>query len=158
MKETAQRLRTRLDLCKKLPHIIGCADIRRHDAHFYTALLQVLNKLAGLRTGSAAPAREQKMAPTPLRQPPSQHFAISAESAGNEIASVRLYLEPRAGKLAAPRNQMSRERDGNFADMFSARHETKRGIDARRGKRSIRQRPQRALFHQFGNLLQNLAH
>src|SRR6202040_889636 len=44
MKETAQRLRTRLDLCKKPPHVIRRADIRRHDPHFHTALLQVLNK------------------------------------------------------------------------------------------------------------------
>ena len=84
MKETAQRLCTGLDLRKEPPHIIGRADIRRHDAHFHTALLQVLNKLAGLRTRSAAPAREHKMARTALSQPPSQHFAVSAESAGNQ--------------------------------------------------------------------------
>src|SRR5260370_21359801 len=157
MKETAQRLRPRLDLYKKPPHIIGCPDTRGHDAHFPTALRQVLNKFGSLRTRSAAPAREHKMARTALSQPPSQHLSVSAESAGNKIASVRLHLEPRAGKFAAPRNKRSRERDDNFADMFSARHETKRGIDARRGKRSIRQRPQRALFHQFGNLLPHLA-
>src|SRR4029077_15839021 len=148
MKETAQRLCTGLDFRKKSPHVVRRADIRRHDAHFRTALLQVLNKFGGLRTGSASPARENKMARNALSQPPSQHFAVATESTGNEIASIRLHLEPRAGTFAAPRNKRRRERDDNFADMFSARHETKRGIDARRGKRSIRQRPQRALFHQ----------
>src|SRR4029453_18151174 len=103
------------------------------------------------------PRHDTKMPPPAPSQPSSQHFAVAAESAGNEIATVRLHLEPRAGKFAAPRNKRSRERDDNFADMFSARHETKRGIDARRGKRSIWQRPQCALFHQFGNLLQHLA-
>src|SRR6476646_11745490 len=98
MKETAQRLCTGLDFRKKSPHVVRRADIRRHDAHFRTALLQVLNKFGGLRTGSAAPAREHKMARTALSQPPSQHFAVSAESAGNEIASVRLDLESRSGQ------------------------------------------------------------
>src|SRR5258708_40094069 len=77
MKEAAQRLCTGLDFRKKSPHVVRRADIRRHDAHFHATLLQVLNKLAGFVTRSAATAREHKMARTALSQPPSQHFAIS---------------------------------------------------------------------------------
>src|ERR1700675_240404 len=98
MKETAQRLCTGLDFRKKSPHVVRRADIRRHDAHFHAAFLQVLNKLAGFLTRCAATAREHKVACTALSQPPRQHFAVSAESAGNQIASVGLDLESRSGQ------------------------------------------------------------
>src|SRR6185437_1970352 len=151
------RLCTGLDFRKKSPHVTGCADIRGHDAHFHTALLEVLNKLAGLRTGSAGPAREHKMARTALSQPSSQHSAVASESAGNEIASIRLHLESRTGQFTASRDKGRRECDDNFADMFSTSHEPKRGIDAAGRKGPVGKRAQDTLFDQPRNLLQHLA-
>ena len=97
------------------------------------------------------------MARTAFSQPPSQHFAVSAESAGNEIASVRLDLESRSGQFTAPRNKGRRECDHNLADVFSASHEPKRGINAGGRKGPEGKRPQRTLFDQVRNLLQHLA-
>ena len=97
MEETAQRLSAGFNFSKKSLHVVRHADIRGHDAHFHSAILELRDEFSGFWIRSAAAAREHKMARTGVDQPSSQHLAVSAESAGDEIASVRFYLESRAG-------------------------------------------------------------
>ena len=45
------------------------------------------------------------MARAAIHQPPRQHFAVAAERAGDQIASVRLDVESRRGRFAASRDK-----------------------------------------------------
>src|SRR2546423_8287975 len=110
MKNATQWGRARLDLFKKAPHVIGRANIRRHDARFHPSLLHVCHEFCGFRVRSAAATREHKMARTAVNQPPRQHLPVSAKRAGNEIASIRLHLESRSRQFTALWNKWGRKR------------------------------------------------
>jgi hypothetical protein len=97
MEYTAHRLVAGFNFSKKSLYVARRTDIRGHDAHFHSAILQLRDEFSGFWIRSTASAREHEMARTGVDQPASQHLAVSPESAGDEIGSVRLYVEARGG-------------------------------------------------------------
>ena len=96
------------------------------------------------------------MTRTAISQPAGEDLAVAAESARNQVGRIGFHLELRPGQFTTPGNKWRRECHDNFADMFSTRHQPKRGIDSRSGKRPEWKWSQRSLFDQPGNLFQHL--
>ena len=157
VKGTAQRLSAQLNLREQPFDVVRRTNVRRHHANLDAAFLQTGHELFGFRSGSAAAAGEDEMPRATIHEPSGQHFAIAAKCAGDQIASVRLDLESRRERFAAPRNEGGSKCHNHFADVFSASHKPKRRIDSARRKSAKRQRPERALLDQVADLLEHLA-